>query len=98
MCFLESRFRSKPNQFDHEWTRINTNSRRQTFRVHSCPFVVQKFTWPAKTFRESGPDCQPAPDRFPPTLLTAFSNFNGRNLDRKSTRLNSSHLVISYAV
>src|SRR5256885_10383038 len=29
---------------------------------------------------------------------TPSNNFNERRLDRKSTRLNSSHLVISYAV
>src|SRR5256885_3838725 len=43
-------------------------------------------------FSETPPLRQPA--RIPPCRLQPFP----RNADRKSTRLNSSHLVISYAV
>src|SRR5256885_12485997 len=44
---------------------------------------------------EKSPDCQPWRDRRPhrPRLRRLR-----REIDRKSTRLNSSHLVISYAV
>src|SRR5256885_7163284 len=41
----------------------------------------------------------PAPAAHPrPELATAAAGRGGRGPDRKSTRLNSSHLVISYAV
>src|SRR5256885_2396152 len=36
--------------------------------------------------------------RFSSTLVTSVNQCNGSIKDRKSTRLNSSHLVISYAV
>src|SRR5215211_7991548 len=36
--------------------------------------------------------------RTPPSYTVSFPSRNGALLDRKSTRLNSSHTVISYAV
>src|SRR5256885_10852762 len=38
------------------------------------------------------------PQTLPTTVLTGFLGSGKTTLDRKSTRLNSSHLVISYAV
>src|SRR6266850_7467319 len=48
----------------------------------------------AYVLQQSGPDpARGLPRRWPPPVLD-----DGPHLDRKSTRLNSSHLVISYAV
>src|SRR5438034_5700145 len=45
------------------------------------------------------PDTRPGLPRRPPENVRAISErFSGRLRDRKSTRLNSSHTVISYAV
>src|SRR5690625_2435478 len=38
------------------------------------------------------------PDGFPEALLDKIREVSGRGIDRKSTRLNSSHVAISYAV
>src|SRR5256885_17039957 len=45
-----------------------------------------------------GPDVPPVPDLPTGTPEVIKSTANAARLDRKSTRLNSSHLVISYAV
>src|SRR2546426_6219786 len=40
----------------------------------------------------------PVPPQRPPMIGTPYREVNRAEVDRKSTRLNSSHLVISYAV
>src|SRR2546426_3659432 len=49
---------------------------------------------PRSPHRLSGPSCGTTPAK----AATAMKVTGARGLDRKSTRLNSSHLVISYAV
>src|SRR2546426_8343175 len=43
-------------------------------------------------------ECSPGADHTPQVIWAAISTSSQPQVDRKSTRLNSSHLVISYAV
>src|SRR2546426_8118412 len=52
----------------------------------------------ARADRRAAGRCLPGPQATPPVELPRSSGPGQPGLDRKSTRLNSSHLVISYAV
>src|ERR1039458_10532534 len=71
--------------------------------LDAVPAVLQFIR--AQIWRHSGPDLSVPQfrtlaflNRTPGTSLSALAEFLGLSLDRKSTRLNSSHLGISYAV
>src|SRR2546426_9109456 len=56
------------------------------------------FRSPLRRFPAHRPALRPAPPRVAPFVSLLPCGACRRELDRKSTRLNSSHLVISYAV
>src|SRR5256885_6684099 len=66
--------------------------------ISAVPGVSGTSQGPSGTFGDVPPGCPPVSDL--PSVVPSSIVLIGRNRcrDRKSTRLNSSHLVISYAV